>query len=367
MAKWYAGMVLTIIVIIGIFISMIYYPWFTITTEYPDTKAVGEVEISFYLKEYEVKTSEDAVFLDPAYPPLVEGTYAIEDEPLEGGWDGDYGQASLTGRPAQLTVYKNTYLLLILTIIMAIATVALIPLAGLGKIPVKAALAMAIVMTIFAILGPIYYGVFMPIAFDEDITEIYNETEDAFRSVDETSNITKPEKLQSIWGDSNNIDVYRQVGVDGAQSHWRPGLGWWIGIVIIFMAIISIGMIDGPKRGKAKDRYGDDAYGDRREDWDRSPDYDDRRGPPPRGRDQYDDGYPPRRDYDDYDRRPPPRDDYDRRPPPGDYYDRRPPPPPGGQGGRPPPPPGAPGGIEPRGAGDDYYQRPPQRPPQYRP
>lgn len=348
-------MVLTIIVIIGIFIAMMYYPWFSIETEYPDTKPVGNVKVTFYLKEYEVESYDELAYLDPDYPPLDEGTYSIDADPEDGGWNGEYGEAAESGRPAQLEIYENTYLLLIITVIIAIATVVLIPLAGLGKIPVKAAVGVAIVMTIFAILGPIYYGVFMPLAYDEDITEIYEKTDIAFRDRNETSNLTKPEKLQSIWGDSNNIDVYRQVGVDGAQSHWRPGLGWWIGIVIIFLAIISIGMIDGPKKGKGKDRYDDDVYGDRREDWDRSPDYGDRRGPPPRG-EPYDDRYPPGRDYDGYDRRPPPR----------DYYDSRPPPPGGHPGGRPPPPPGAQGGWEQRG-GDDYYQRPPQRPPPYRP
>jgi hypothetical protein len=319
MAKWYVGMILAVVIIIGSYLAMTAYPWFSIETEYPSTSPVDTVKVTYSLKEYEIESRDELMDLEPDYPSLEEGTYKINDKPEDGGWDGDHDEYELSGRPEQLKVYSLAYNLMILTILMAVICVILIPLAGLGKIPVKAAVGVAIVMTIFAILGPIYYGIFMPIAFDDDNEEIYEETKDAMIALNTTENITKPESLQSIWGDSSNIDVYRQVGVEGAESHWRPALGWWITIVLIFLAIVSIGMIDGPRRPRDRlsSRDEDDYYGDRREDWDTYPD--DRGRPPPR--DSYDRG-----------RGPPPdrRDDYDRRPPPPDYYDR------GGPPGRPP-------------------------------
>lgn len=343
MAKWYAGMVLSGIVIVGILISMMYYPWFSIETEYPPNSAVDSMTVTYKLDEYEVSSIDDLAYLEPRDRHVEAGTFQIKDAPEDGGWDGDYADFANSGRPAQLEVYINTYYLLLITIIIAVVTTILIPLAGLGKIPPKAAIGVAILMTVFAILGPIYYGIFMPIAFDNDMEEIYRESKAAALASNQTSNITAPEPLQSVWGDSNNIDVYRQVGIDGAQSHWRPGLGWWIGIIMIFLAIVSIGMIEGPKRpGYGTDRYRDDAYGDRRDDYD----YDDRRRPPPRRDDYYDD-YPPR----DYDRRGPPRG--------RDYYDDRPP------GGRTPAY-GGQGEWEPPPRQDDYYSRPPP-PPQRRP
>ncbi|UCH89358.1 MAG: hypothetical protein JSV49_01540 [Thermoplasmata archaeon] len=396
MAKWYGGMILAIIVIIGTFLAMNYYPWFYIETEYPDdypeNRPVDSVRVTYTLKDYEIEFSDKSVTsITNTSANIEEGTYNIEDKPEEGGWDGDYDVFEESGRPEQLKVYKNTYLFSIITIIMAIICVILIPLAGLGKIPTKAASAMAIIMTIFAILGPIYYGVFMPFAFDDDNEQIYEYTKDNLIGTGDVENITDPEPLQSIWGDSNNIDVYRQAGIDGAKSHWRPALGWWIAIIMIFIAIISIGMIDGPRKpgGRYASAGPDDYYGDRQEDWDRvPPQYDDRGRPPP-----YDDRYPPpsSRDYDrgpppgprgyDYDRGPPPRDDYyDRGPPPRGPPPRGPPPrgpPPGAPPRGPPPrgppprgppprgpPPGAPPrGPPPRGPPPDYPQEPDYGPP----
>lgn len=368
MAKWYAGMVMTIVIIIGIFISMLFYPWFYIETEYPEESGVESMKVSYSMKEYEVITSDNPEKLDDAeLRPVEEGTFQIKDKADNNGWDGDYNaDFNITGRPAQLKVANITYYFLILTIILAIVCVILIPLAGFGKIPSKAALAVTIIMTIFAILAPIYYGIFMPTSFDDDAEGYYEAFDEALDSneivlTNESNVVKKPESLQSIWGDSSNVDVYRQVNIGGAQSHWRPDIGWWITIVMIFLAIISIGTVEGPKKPSSyypPSDYRDDYYDDRRGGG-RPPYADDRRGPPPRPGydDPYDDRYPPPRggyppsgsqmDY--YDDGPPPYPDYQSEwepppqgPPRQQYPPHQPPPPPPPPGGphqQPPPPP----------------------------
>ena len=59
MAKWYAGMVLSGIVIVGILISMMFYPWFSIETEYPAESAVDSMTVTYTLQEYEIESIDD--------------------------------------------------------------------------------------------------------------------------------------------------------------------------------------------------------------------------------------------------------------------------------------------------------------------
>ena len=372
--KWIGGAVLLIITIIILIMAMFMFPWFKTKTEYNidkiddnspeywNQKADGIEhawdESIYYLEEYELKCSANRDWeRDGGNNSASSGKIRYDTPVTKGGWDGSYRDMAAAGYPVQgylaggkqqSNVYNYTYYMVLLSIILSIVGIILVAVAGVGKISPTVPKVVVGVTVIFVVLAPLYFAFGLPPAIrgdDEELFKIQNPLE--------SRNHTSPaEGNEQIMGEGNeNIKDDDGYTVILSTKSWGPELGWWLSVVAIFTAIITIGFIEGktkptdatprnmrnryhefdrPEPGSRRD---DDFYGpggrDRGRD-DYYNDYDRGRG----GRDNYDDydrgDYPPPR------RRPP--DQYSSRGPPPSYDYGRPPPRPPRRGPRPPPP-----------------------------
>jgi hypothetical protein len=375
MAKWPVGVALAGIVI-GIMFFAMEQPWFTVTIEYKPYAGVDghTTEGRYYLTQWEAEDKG----LD-----LKTGFISYDDDPIDGGWKGSYDDG---GQEAKYEVYQTTYYLVLLTMLMAALSAVTIAIAGLGYVTPVVPKLFCVLMIIFAILAPIYFAIFLPGAYEDDNDAFCERMEEQYAASGANDTFECPDSPQAegFMASAENTEA-DENGTERVTSEeaWGPGIGWWLAVIAIFLAMFSFVCAEGKPKPPApapRDDYYDDPYDSRSGSPDPYADpYGSRpppRGPPPRGPppDYYDDGYgggppprgPPGGYYDDgYGGGPPPRGPPPRGPPP-DYYDD-------GYGGAPPPrrppPRGPPGGYYDDGYGGGPPPRgPPRRgppPPDY--
>lgn len=288
MAKWPIGVILMVVTIVLLILTMIYFPWFTTKTEFhkeriEDWSEYGEPprewdEQIYGLQDYQLKSSDARDWDGDNYTDGAKSKiYNYNDKPDKGGWDGSYDDMGDSGHegawkyggPAQLDVYNTIYLLTLISIICAIICIALIPLAGLKKIPPAAAKIMIVITIIFVIIGPLYFAIGLPDAIGTDYDKKGYEL---------------PAEADGIMGSAKEND--QETGLLISETEFAPGMGWWLAVIAIFLVIVSLGFVTSPAPAAAPPLHPPPGYRE-------GGGYDDPYGAPPPSPygDPYDDGY----------------------------------------------------------------------------
>jgi hypothetical protein len=286
--KCIGGMVVAIVALIFIFIfTTSAYNWYTVSYElYPEGESTltEERNLDYYLTEFEYK--QNLFSLNQTNASIIDQTISYDDPLLK-----DQNE-----KVRDVMEFINLFYLL--TILMLIISIALIPIAAMGKIPYGIAMAFLLIALILTLIIPLYFFIYFPPALEEQFIQFWgNET--AAEGFD-----YKGDFFGTRHGDYTNIDSIQMEW----ELKFEPGMAFWISFVIMFIILVAIGVYSSGRKdipGKRPPIGPPPRGGGRGEP---PPRYD--RGYDDRG---YDDGYdePPRRS-----RGPPARPP---RPPRGDY------------------------------------------------
>jgi len=312
--KCIGGMVVAIVALI--FVVMLMYmgdPWYTITYEaHPEEASSAEIniEIEYYLTEFKGKSK----FFDEN---VTENTSSYDDSDVKDDFE-DIKE-----------VMDNLNTFFLISIILLIISIALIPIAAIGKIPHGIAMATLLIALIITLITPIYFFIYFPAAVEKQIDNSFGNF------TQEINFIYEGDFIGSRHGDFPLEDMDLQMNF---EMEYGPGMTFWFSFIPMFIILVAIGVYSSGKKDLIPHAPGYRSAGGRPY-------------PPP----------PPARGgrRDDYGRPPP-------RPPRREGYDR-------GPGAQRPGPPRQPGyGYE----DDDKHYRPPaldrdydyepRRPPQRR-
>jgi hypothetical protein len=341
--KWIGGVILLIITMILIVMAMFMFPWFSTKTEYHRVnieesgleywEKLGDIErdwdkSTYGLTDYEMESSTTLDWTRTGLNTTKSsGKISYDSSVKTGGWSGSYRDmvandypvpGFLAGGEEQLNLYTNTFYILVVGILMSVISLIFIIIAGLGKLKAIIPKILVGITIIFVVIAPLYYALGLPPAIKNDHEKVQLISATAGNATESPS-----EGSSSIMGEANENSG---DGQPLSSIKWGPELGWWLSVVAIFMAIITIGFVEGKQL--PKDTTSDHMHDKYRE-------FDE---PPGRGRDRRRDS----RGMYDQEYIPPPSRRHRGRP--DDYYDdpdrgSAPPPEPAGRGDRGPPPP----------------------------
>ena len=282
--KCIGGMVVAIVALIFIFIfTTSAYNWYLITyEEHPE----GDLVLTYDIKnEYYLNEFKSEQIINPLNQTnasvTIDQTFSYDDNLLK----------DQTEDIRDVMDFINLFYLI--TILILIISIALIPIAALGKIPHGIPMALLLLALILTLILPLYFFIYYPPALEEHFIKMYG-------------NGTAPEGFE-YKGDFYGTRHGDYTNVDSIQMEWElafePGMAFWLSFVIMFIILVGIGVYSSGKkdipgkrapigppprgvgRGEPPPRYdrGYDDYG-----------YDEprrSRGPPARP------PRPPRRDY----------------------------------------------------------------------
>jgi hypothetical protein len=305
--KCIGGMVVAIVALI--FVVMLMYmgdPWYTITYEAHQEEATSvdiNFEIEYHLTEF--KGTNNLLGGN-----ATENTTSYDDSDVKDDFE-DIKE-----------VMDNLNTFFMISIILLIISIALIPIAAIGKIPHGIAMATLLIALIITLITPIYFFIYFPPAIERQIDNSFgNMTEDI-------GFIYDGDFIGSRHGEFPIEGLDLQMNF---EMEYGPGMTFWFSFIPMFIILVAIGVYSSGKKdliphGPGYRGTGDRPYppppparGGRRDDYGRPP-------PRPPRRDGYDRGPgrqrrgPPRgpgRGYEDEDEhyRPPALDrDYDYEP-----------------------------------------------------
>jgi hypothetical protein len=260
--KWIGGVVLLIITMVMIIIAIFMFPWFSTKTEY-NRQAIESSDLEYWeeiggyerdwdkstygLMDYEMKTSSTFTNGTSTNMTPMSGKIKYDSSVKDGGWSGSYQEMVQAGYPSpgflaggeeQLSLYSNTYYMLLFGVIMAIISLVFVIIAGMGKINAIIPKILVAITIIFVVLAPLYFALGLPPAIKKD----HEKVQAILNPINATE--TPSEGGSSIMGSANEKSG---AGAILATIEWGPELGWWLSVVAIFMAIITIGFIEGKK------------------------------------------------------------------------------------------------------------------------
>jgi hypothetical protein len=288
-------MVVAIIALIFIiFLMTMRYSWYSITyEEHPEgaTNLEGKRIIEYNLRDFSVT--------EHSMSNLTNDTLALK------GISYDDPVVSSDAREMN-DLMDALYNFFLLSILLLIISIAIMPVAAIGKIPHSVPMVTLLIALIFTLIMPIYFFFATPDAVDSHMFNLYgNENDTEFRYEGE------------FWQERNG-DYY----INGTDEHifftmrYGPEMAFWLAFIPMFIILTAIAVYSG---GKNELVNSGKSHGDRPPPSRPPPDYD---------RDYYDDDYDRR--YDRRAQRPPPRPRPPRRRPPQhgagrdpDHYDER--------------------------------------------
>jgi hypothetical protein len=181
-------------------------------------------------KKYAYNGREDVSWY---YNDTWTGNYS--EVPL-GGWGGEFSD-SPPGQPNKLEIFNLANTFLTIALVFAIISLILICLGGLKKIPALPPKIVAALFILFAILAPIYFAVFLPEVFHKDAEGVYKAHE-RFHN----AGYKKPPEASVFMGKETKR---LESGELQTERSWEPGLGWYLAVIALFLAIATLPCIEG--------------------------------------------------------------------------------------------------------------------------
>lgn len=253
MGKWYVGTIMVALSIASI-ILLLYYPLLQPIWEYKeiDTWQSGNTHTRFYEYSYQsgyVKSDYGVDYDGDGKNETQSPTYSYYTDPnsSNNSYEKRFAMnkdAKLGGHPSLLRAFTNSYYMVMVVLVLTILSLALFPLAGLGKISPSVPKAVAGIAAVLIIASSLYLVFAVPDAIETDeITRAkYLYLEDPQHSNLVGFKYEPGNGTNFYWGqsyiDNLNGSVVRQ------DAQWGAGYGWWLTLGIFFLLILSTSFID---------------------------------------------------------------------------------------------------------------------------
>ena len=267
MAKWIAGTIMAILVLVLLLMSFT-YPLFSIDKELDD----GEWDrIEFGFREYQFRSSNTTFDTNNSGTNDSKSSerYEYNEKPREGGWDGSSEEIvnatkkylnnsseqrfrPIGGRE-QLKVLNTFYMTTMAGMILAALSIVMLALGGLKKLTAALPTLVCSLLVICMMFGPIYLAWYFPKAINSDINglkAVSGTGETGYDPIENLTGFMGSERLSFGRGKTLTID-------------YGPDMGWFMTIGAIFLSIGVIACVEG--RSKSDIRYEDDRTGEEAE------------------------------------------------------------------------------------------------------